>query len=65
MNILNNLQDSINKNEPISSIIQEVLNELNFKTHEGTQFYYSDDFRSTMYTRAMAMIRDYAKRNGN
>jgi hypothetical protein len=65
MNILNNLQDGISHNEPISSLIQEVLNDVNFKTHGATQFYYSDDFRSTMFTRAMAMIRDYSKQNGN
>lgn len=65
MSILNNLQDGINHNEPISSLIQDVLNDVNFKTHGATQFYYNDNFRATTLTNAMAMIRDYAKRNGN
>jgi hypothetical protein len=65
MNTLDNLQDGINHNEPISSLIQEVLNDVMFKAHDATQFYFRDDFRATMLTKAMAMIRDYAKQNGN
>jgi hypothetical protein len=65
MNTLDNLQDGINHNEPISSLIQEVLNDVMFKAHGATQFYFRDDFRATMLTKAMAMIRDYAKQNGN
>lgn len=64
-NLLSTLEDSIKENGAISSLLQETLNELNFKPHGKKTFYYSDEQRADMYTKAIAMIRDYAKRNGN
>lgn len=65
MNILQQTQDSIRNNEPISRILQEALGELNFKPSNSNGYYYNDAYRADMFTKVIALVRDYAKQNGN